>query len=163
MNDVADPVRGVCECGELAFELRASPLFVHACHCLDCKRKTGSSFGVTCIVLEDDVVVVRGNLRQEKEHADGRATQVCARCAMPIYRTSAAFEAIAWVQTRSLEDLRQLQIGAHTWVKRKDPWLQLPKDVPQFEEGYVRESVWPEASIARIERHLERKGRAADV
>jgi hypothetical protein len=51
-----------------------------------------------------------------------------------------------------------LKIGAHTWVKRKDDWLQLPEDVPQFEEGYDRKGTWPASSLDRLARSVEGAG-----
>jgi len=144
-------LRGKCRCEDLQFQLREQPLFVHACHCLHCKRKTGSSFGLTCIVLEEDIQVDQGLLQVHKESPQTTA-HLCSSCSEPIYRTNVAFEATGWLQTRCLEDLRLLTIGAHIWVKRKDEWLKLPEDVPQFEEGYDnRDGVWPDSSINRVE------------
>jgi hypothetical protein len=35
---------------------------------------------------------------------------------------------------------------AHIWVRRKQPWLTLSADVPQFDENYERETTWPNAA-----------------
>ena len=148
-------LRGHCRCGEVQLRLKDAPLFVHACHCLHCKQKTGSSFGLTCIVLEQDIDAYEGQL-EIKQESPRTTAYTCASCDMPIYRTNIAFKATAWLQTRCLEDLRQLSIGAHIWVKRKDPWLELPSDVPQFDEGYHRDGVWPKASIKRVEELINR-------
>ena len=146
---MASPIHGSCKCGGLRVELRNEPLFIHTCHCLDCKRKTGSSFGLTCIVLEDDIAITQGTLRKTKVSIRSTAHQ-CSRCYATIHVTSTAFPATALLQTSCLEDLRYLKIGAHTWVKRKDNWLQLPEDVPQFEEGYDRKVTWPASSLDRL-------------
>jgi hypothetical protein len=37
-------LEGGCACGEIRYKLTASPLIVHACHCRDCQRLTGSAF-----------------------------------------------------------------------------------------------------------------------
>lgn len=120
---------GYCNCGGLRFELKEEPLFVHACHCLDCKRKSGYSFSLTCIVLESDILVTHGSLRETFVSPSSTARH-CAKCNVKIYRTSTGFPAIARVQANCFEDLRQLHIGVHTWVKRKDEWLQLPEGLP---------------------------------
>ncbi len=148
------PVHGYCKCGDLRFELKDEPLFVHTCHCLDCKRKTGSSFGLTCIVLQGDIVITQGTLRKTKI-ASGKVAHQCSSCFTTIHRTSRAFPAIAWLQTGCLDDLRCLKIGAHTWVKRKDDWLQLPEDVPQFKEGYDRNGTWPASSLSRLAKNFK--------
>ncbi len=146
---------GQCACGDMAFELVQEPLFVHACHCLDCKRKTGSSFGITCIVLEDDIDL-KGAAMETIQSSPRTTLHRTQCCRSVIYGTSSAFEATAWLQTRFLEDLRQLHIGAHIWIKRKDPWLQLPDHLPQFDEGYEdRQGVWPQAQIDRLAEHIK--------
>src|SRR5579863_7231572 len=35
---------GGCACRSVRYRLTASPLIVHACHCRDCQRITGSAF-----------------------------------------------------------------------------------------------------------------------
>ncbi len=129
------------------------PLFVHACHCLDCKRKTGSSFGLTCIVLEADIHLMSGQLVPVDLSPRSTALR-CPHCSKTIYITSTSFPATALLQTGSLEDLRCLRIGAHIWIKRKDSWLQLPEDVLQFEEAYDRDETWPVSSLDRLSKHL---------
>lgn len=35
-----------CACGQLRITCEGEPIRVSVCHCLDCKRRTGSAFGV---------------------------------------------------------------------------------------------------------------------
>jgi len=146
-------VRGVCDCGYLQFELKKEPLFVHACHCLDCKRKSGSSFGITCIVLEEDIHILNGALRKTKT-SPRTIAYLCSRCNVAIYKVTSGFKATALLQTGCLTDVRQLNIGAHIWVNRKDDWLQLPEAVLRFEEGYHPERVWSKSSLDRLEKQI---------
>ena len=39
-------LKGGCACRAIGYELTADPLIVHACHCRDCQRVTGSAFVV---------------------------------------------------------------------------------------------------------------------
>jgi len=132
-------IQGLCECGDLKLEIKKDPLFVHACHCLDCKRKTGSSFGITCIVLAADIRILCGTLCEIKT-SPRTIAHMCSSCNSEIYKVSTAFKGTALLQTRCVADLRQLKIGAHIWVKRMDHWLQLPENIPRFEEGYNRDA-----------------------
>jgi hypothetical protein len=140
---------GRCDCGSLVYRLAAPPLFVHACHCLSCKRKSGSAFALTTIVLEEDIVVVSGALRSSNEDAR-RKDRVCAACDERIFRTSVKHPATALLNTGTLDDSRRLPIGAHIWVKRKHPWVILPAETPQFDEFYDREAAWPSESLERL-------------
>src|SRR2546426_3087648 len=42
MSNIA--FEGGCACGDIRYKLAAPPLIVHACHCRDCQRLTGSAF-----------------------------------------------------------------------------------------------------------------------
>jgi hypothetical protein len=37
-------LEGGCSCGAIRYKLTNTPLIVHACHCRDCQRITGSGF-----------------------------------------------------------------------------------------------------------------------
>jgi hypothetical protein len=37
-------LEGGCSCGAIRYKLTNTPLIVHACHCRDCQRVTGSGF-----------------------------------------------------------------------------------------------------------------------
>ncbi len=37
-------LEGGCSCGAIRYKLTNTPLIVHACHCRDCQRVTGSAF-----------------------------------------------------------------------------------------------------------------------
>jgi hypothetical protein len=41
---------GGCSCGSVRYELRDHPLWINACHCNACKKRTGSAFGISMVV-----------------------------------------------------------------------------------------------------------------
>ncbi len=140
---------GRCECEELHYKLRAAPLFTHACHCLDCQRRTGSAFSMTTFVLRADVIITHGQTLAKR--ASPRSTVYsCSKCRTVIYIASTAFPLTVILKQGTLHDPSVATPQAHIWVRRKQPWLTLPEDVPQFEEQYDRETTWPTASLARI-------------
>src|SRR5207253_5873195 len=52
-------LQGGCSCAAVRYELTASPLIVHACHCRDCQRITGSGFVIN-IWIEKKFVEAKG-------------------------------------------------------------------------------------------------------
>lgn len=146
---------GGCSCGEARYSLRNSPLFVHACHCLDCQKATGSAFGITTIVLESDIASDHGVVVPKPSDAS-RTTFICESCEEVIYRTASNHPATALLSSRTLDDMRVLEINAHIWIKEKHLWLELPAHVPQFEKGYDRNEVWPEDSLERLRNELKK-------
>jgi len=73
-----------------------------------------------------------------------------------VYRTASNHPATALLSSRTLDDLRDLEINAHIWTKEKLAWLVLPAHVPQFEKGYDRSKVWPEESLVRLRNELKK-------
>jgi hypothetical protein len=141
-------------CGELRYTLKLPPLFTHACHCLNCQRQTGTAFSITTIVMTEDLVVTRGELRASP--VSTRTTRHdCAGCGTTIYLSSMAYPRSVILRPGTLDDARVAAPQAHIWVCRKQAWLTLPDHVPQFERDYLREHAWPAASLARL---LERRG-----
>ena len=39
-------LEGRCACGNIRYRLTAAPMIVHACHCRDCQRLSGSAFAI---------------------------------------------------------------------------------------------------------------------
>ena len=44
---------GGCACGQLRYHYDAEAFIVHACHCTECQRLTGTAFVIKIFVLED--------------------------------------------------------------------------------------------------------------
>ncbi len=142
------PTHGGCACSAVRFELRAEPLFTHACHCFDCRRRSGAAFGLTTFVLREDFAITQGRTVDRK--ASPRSTMYyCPGCMTYLYSSSTAFPRTLTVRGGAFDDASVVQPGAHIWVKRKHEWVALP-DVPQFDEGYPVPDVWPAEALARM-------------
>ena len=50
------PQTGGCQCGAIRYELRAAPLGLWACHCNQCRKQSGSAFGLSMAVPLDALV-----------------------------------------------------------------------------------------------------------
>ena len=140
---------GRCICDTVRYRLDAPPLFTHACHCLDCQKKTGTAFAMTTIVLHDDLVITHGSTRPTVL-SPRRTAHGCAACDTWIYIASTRFPATLTLRPGTLDDASIATPQAHIWVKRKQPWLTLPTGVPCFDENYAMDAVWPAASLARM-------------
>ncbi len=51
--NMTDIHKGRCQCGAVEYEFTGSPQTVHACHCSECQKRSGSAFGLTMIVNKD--------------------------------------------------------------------------------------------------------------
>lgn len=148
-NAKTGPMTGRCVCGDLTYRLDATPLFTHACHCLDCQRETGTAFKMTTIIVTSDLSITHGVLGAHRV-GPRRTRYSCARCDTTIYVSSTRFTSTVTLSPGTLDDTRVATPQAHIWVCRKQVWLSLPDDVPQFEFQYEQEKVWPAESLARL-------------
>lgn len=50
--------QAACHCGQLSLEVTGDPFVVSICHCLACKRRTGSAFGMQAAFTPEQVQIV---------------------------------------------------------------------------------------------------------
>ena len=108
-----DEMTGGCLCGEVRVVAVGPPYRVGLCHCLDCRKHTGSLFHASAI-FPAEAVAITG---ETKEYA---ARHFCPRCGSSVFGRSGdevevslgAFDAPdAFVPTYEL------------WTVRREAWL----------------------------------------
>ncbi len=147
------PLDGGCDCGLVRYRMQTRPLFVHCCHCRWCQRESGASFALNALIESDRVV----NLGAQPEIIDtpthsgkGQKIARCPKCRIAVWSNySGAGPVIRFVRVGTLDGPDQLPPDIHIFTASKQPWLQLPADVPSVSEYYDRESLWPAESLAR--------------
>jgi hypothetical protein len=76
-----------CSCGQLAAICSGEPVRVSVCHCLACKRRTGSAFSFNARFADNDVSI-RGRAKEITRIADngGRCTySFCPDCGTTVF------------------------------------------------------------------------------
>ena len=75
--------KGGCSCGAVRFELGDHPLWVLACHCDACKKRTGSAYGVSVMVENSSVKQFSGETAIYTRTGDSGNTvryEFCPHC-----------------------------------------------------------------------------------
>ena len=145
-----ETIVGGCQCGALRFKLTGMPLFTHACHCFTCRRRSGSAFGLSTFVLRDDLTLTEGEVGA-RQSSSRTTVYLCEACGTTIYSQSTEFPLTYIVRGGILDNPSFVEPGAHLWVKRKHPWIVLSDNVPQFEEDYDYQAIWPRESLRRVD------------
>lgn len=143
------PITGGCTCGTVRYQLAGLPLFTHACHCLDCQERTGRPYSLTTFVLHNDLSILKGDMATNKVGSRSMEHR-CVKCGTIINVTSTAFPVSDIMRPETFDAPDITVPGAHIWVKRRQPGIVLPADIPQFDEQYNPEKVWPHESLARL-------------
>ena len=105
-------------------------------------------------MIESDRIV---NLGAQPEIIDtptqsgkGQKIARCPKCRIAVWSNySGAGPVIRFVRVGTLDGPDQLPPDIHIFTASKQPWLQLPADVPSVSEYYDRKSHWPAESLAR--------------
>lgn len=116
MDDVR---RGGCNCGAVRLEARGKPLRVGLCHCLTCRKQTGSAF-MAYAVWDTGQVTVTGDTRSWGETTDDR--NFCPKCGSGVF---AAEEGNAEIEVRlgCLDEApTDLTPSYELWVPRREHW-----------------------------------------
>lgn len=150
---MSSSLEGGCACGSVRYRLRDEPLFVHCCHCLNCQRQTGSAFVINVLIETDNVDLVAGEPQAvDVPRDDGSVQRIyrCPDCRVAVY-SQYTWPLLRFVRAGTLDKPSSVSPDVHIFTRSKLPWVALPPDVPAFENYYDRETLWPEASNARIE------------
>jgi len=108
-----DRVTGGCLCGDVRIEAVGKPYRVGICHCLDCRKHTGSLFHASAIFPED-AVTITGATREFK----GRS--FCPRCGSSVFGRS---EDEIELSLGALDAPDQFMPTYELWTVRREAWL----------------------------------------
>ena len=126
---------GGCQCGRVRYRVSGEPLKLAVCHCRECQRHAGSAFGMSMIVLETNLAV-EGTLKVFARSSDsGRKVEAffCPECGTRIYTKPTFAPGIVNLKPGTLDDTSWLRPQLHVWTSSKQPWIELPADIPQHE------------------------------
>lgn len=128
-------MKGSCQCGAVTYSVSADPLFIYACHCHSCQKRTGSAFSMGLIVPVE-ALTLQGELTPWSRISDQGNTNTrysCASCGNIIYGADDSGTDLAKLQAGTLEDTGDVEPGVHIWTCSKQPWVTLPPNAPLFE------------------------------
>ena len=149
---MAKKVTGGCACGSIRYQLLDKPMFVHCCHCDDCQRLTGSAFVLNAIIETQAIKLLRGKPiavpvpRENGSHDIYR----CPKCKTAIWSDYGRRPNLRFVRVGTLDKPGALKPDVHIYTRWKARWLELPKGTPSFRDYYNTRSLWPRASLKRL-------------
>ena len=151
-------LEGGCACRSIRYRLTAPPLIVHACHCRDCQRVTGSAFVINIWIERKFVEVghaVPKSFRLTAGSGKHHDVFFCDRCGTYVWsRYHIAPGDALFVRAGTLDDPTAVRPDVHIFTRSKLPWVDLPQGVPAFESIYKIEEFWSAESKERLRRDL---------
>lgn len=76
-----------CSCGQLTVECEGNPALISLCHCLDCQRRTGSSFGIAAFFPRSAVRIEGSSSSYARSSDSGSyvSFHFCPHCGSTVY------------------------------------------------------------------------------
>lgn len=150
-------LNGGCACGAVRYTLTAAPMIVHACHCRNCQRLSGSAFVIN-LWIERKFVETSGAepvAHRVAAGGSGKPHDVfhCPNCGTALWsKYHAAPGDTVLLRGGTLDDPGAVTPDVHIFTRSKVPWLELPKGARSFDAFYKIGEVWPPASLERWQR-----------
>lgn len=129
---------GGCLCGKVRFEFKGPIETAGACHCTDCRRITGSAYGVSFPVSTEGDFTLHGEASSyEKTGDSGNAITrwFCNSCGAPLYTTSPVHPDKIYIKAGALDEPSAVKIDRQTWLVSKVAWADLPPDTMNYDKG----------------------------
>ncbi|MGI9219690.1 MAG: GFA family protein [Woeseiaceae bacterium] len=152
-----DSEQGGCLCGDTRFEILGSPMIVHACHCTRCQRRFGSALAVNLWIEEDRINLLSGTPEKHGEVVSEKGLSsegwACAKCGFGLWTVyHAALKGSLFLRAGTLDNPAAFPPDVHIYTRSKQPWVQIPDDVPSFEAYYDFRKTWSTDSQQRFKK-----------
>lgn len=99
-------LKGGCLCGRVTYEAQGEPLMVGHCHCVDCRKTSGTGHG-THVALTERSVRIDGETTAYRRAADSGnivTRHFCPACGSPVHSTNDAMPGMVFLRASSLDD-----------------------------------------------------------
>ncbi len=117
-----------CRCGQLRATATGDPVRVSVCHCLDCKKRTGSAFSAQARWPADQVEI-DGQSKTWSQLADSgnRITHhFCPECGSTMHYTiEGKFDGLVAIPLGAFDDPWFARPGHSVWEERKHDWVEI--------------------------------------
>ena len=132
-------MKGSCLCGNVAYVLLGDILGINYCHCVQCRKASGTAFATSAAVRQKNFQVVKGHEHLTGyESSPGKKRYFCGCCGSPIYSRREGASTI-YIRVGTLDDEPIARPDVHIHVASKVPWYEIKDDLPQLD---AEEGLW---------------------
>lgn len=125
---------GSCLCGAVRYTCSAAPSFIGQCHCIDCRKSSGSDHAINLLVPEAEFTMT-GTLKFYELTADSGNTVAlgfCPECGATILERNSGLAGRVLVRASSLDDPEIAKPHMVLFASRAPSWRPLDPDTPTF-------------------------------
>ncbi len=133
---MTDEFTGSCLCGAVRYTAHEKPKLGGHCHCVDCRKSSGTGH-CSHLVMAADAVVIEGEpVRFDKPADSGNVVSryFCGTCGGPVYSTNSGMPGMTFLRASSLDDPEIFSSNMIVYTKRAPSWDVMDEAVPSFED-----------------------------
>lgn len=132
---------GSCLCGSVTYACSSNPVFAGNCHCLDCKKASGSGYAPTFFVPENAISITGEVKYYERVGNSGHLARrgFCPNCGSQLFGKPDAMPGFIAVRAGSLNDPSQYKPQVDIFTSRAPAWDTMDSALPKFPEMPPRE------------------------
>lgn len=129
---------GGCLCGAVRYRYEGEVRGASYCHCADCRRVSGSAFGVSVPVDAGGFQITTGEPKGFTKAGDsGRSVTryFCSNCGSPLFTVPPLDPDIRFIKAGSLDDPSVVQPSRQSWTRSRVAWAVIDPNLPAYEKG----------------------------
>lgn len=133
---MSSTLSGGCLCGAVRYETADEPKIVGHCHCVDCRKSSGTGH-CTHVGTVMDALKVIGDLHFYERDADsGNNVRrgFCPNCGCAVYSTNSGYPGMAFIRASSLDDPDAIVPNVRVYASRAPSWDHMDSTLPSFDE-----------------------------
>jgi hypothetical protein len=119
-----------CQCGQLSVVCASEPVRVSVCHCLDCQKRSGSSFAAQARFPADRVTIT-GQSKQWSRVGDeggGAVFDFCPDCGSTVFYRNIDMPDLVAVAVGGFADPKFPGLDYSVYEDRKHAWVEIVGD-----------------------------------
>jgi hypothetical protein len=124
-----------CVCGQLRIEVQGESLGVGVCHCLACRRRTGSVFAaLACFKAPYTIHGVATEYVRTGDQGARFRFRFCPTCGSPVFHTEEGVDGFVSVAVGAFADPTFPAPQDSVYDCRRHAWVRLPREVTVFDK-----------------------------
>jgi hypothetical protein len=123
-----------CSCGQLSVTVEGDPVRISVCHCLACKRRTGSAFGYQARFPREGFRVegdFKEYIRYSDDEGEERRLSFCPECGSTVFYTLGSQPDVVAIPVGGFADPSFPAPWVSVYESRRHAWVRMPDSIDQ--------------------------------
>lgn len=137
---MAEILTGGCLCGGVRYTYEGDVGPAGYCHCEDCRRASGSAFGVSVRVAAAGFRITAGIPKGYVKLGDsGRpvARFFCSDCGSPLYTLPPLHPDIVFIKAGGLDNPDAVKPNRQAWMRSRVDWAEIDPSITSYETNRI--------------------------